>query len=73
MLELDVTEEAECEWASPIIFVPNPDGMLRFCVDYRGLNAMNVWECYPIPRMNYRIGSLGNARVLTTLDASSEY
>ena len=73
MLALDVIEEAECEWASPIVFVPKADGTLRFCVDYRRLNAMTVRDSYPIPRMDECIDSLGDARVFSTLDANSGY
>jgi hypothetical protein len=35
--------------ASPVIFVKKLGGGLRFCVDYRSLNAMTVKNCYLIP------------------------
>jgi hypothetical protein len=35
--------------ASPVIFVKKPRGGLRFCVDYRGLNALTIKNRYPIP------------------------
>jgi hypothetical protein len=35
--------------ASPVIFVKKPRGGLRFCVDYRALNAVTVKNRYPIP------------------------
>ena len=73
MLDMDVIEEAECEWASPILFVPKPDGTIRFCVDYRRLNAMTVRDSYPIPRMDECIDSLGDARIYTALDANCGY
>ena len=33
--------------ASPVLFVKSPGGGLRFCVDYRGLNAITVKSRYP--------------------------
>lgn len=33
--------------ASPVLFVRKPGGGLRFCVDYRGLNALTVKNRYP--------------------------
>ena len=73
MLAQNVIEPATCEWASPIVLVPKPDGSLRFCVDYRRLNAITVPDTYPLPRMDECIDSLGAAVVFTTLDCNSGY
>ena len=32
-----------------ILFVKKPDGSLRLCVDYRGLNAITIKNQYPLP------------------------
>jgi hypothetical protein len=73
MLVQDVIEPATCEWASPIVLVPKPDGSLRFCVYYRRLNAITVPDTYPIPRVDECIDSLGEAVDFTTLDCKSGY
>jgi RNase H-like domain found in reverse transcriptase/Reverse transcriptase (RNA-dependent DNA polymerase)/Integrase zinc binding domain/Chromo (CHRromatin Organisation MOdifier) domain/Integrase core domain len=73
MLAQGVIEPATGEWASPIVLVPKPDGSLRFCVDYRKLNAITVPDTYPLPRMDECIDSLGDAVVFTTLDCNSGY
>ena len=73
MLDKGVIEPANTEWTSPIVFVPKPDGTLRFCVDYRRLNAMTIRDSYPIPRMDEFIDSLGDAVIFTTLDCNSGY
>ena len=73
MLAKGVIEPANTEWASPIVFVPKSDGSLRFCVDYRRLNAMTIRDSYPIPRMDECLDSLGDAVVFSTLDCNSGY
>lgn len=55
------------------MFAPKKDGTKRFCVDYRRLNALTVRDTYPIPRMDECIDSLGDAKVLTTLDCNAGY
>ncbi len=71
MLEKGVIEPGQSPWASPVVLVPTPDGMLRFCVDYRKLNAIIV-TCH-IPRMDQCIDSLGSVKIFSTLNFNSGY
>ena len=41
---------------SPIVLVGKKDGSIRFCVDYRKVNA------YPMPRVDELLDRLGMAR-----------
>ena len=38
--------------ASPVLFARKPNGILRFCIDYRRLNAVTEKDRYPLPRID---------------------
>ena len=73
MLANGVITWSKSEWASPVVLIPKQDESLRFCVDYRRLNALNVRDTYPIPRMDECLDSFGEAKVFATLDCNSGY
>ena len=73
MRDAGVIEPATSEWASPIVLVPEKDDSLRFCVDYRRLNAKTVPDAYPLPRIDDCLNSLGDAEIFTALDCNAGY
>jgi len=68
MLEAKVIRPSTSPWASPIVLVPKKDGGVRFCVDYRKLNAKASFDAYPMPRVEEMFESIGAAEVISTLD-----
>jgi hypothetical protein len=59
--------------AAPILFVKKPDGTLRLCVDYRGLNKITVKNRYPLPLINELFDRLRQAKYFTKLDMKDGY
>ena len=55
-------------FASPVLFVRKPNGGLRFCVDYRKLNAITRKDRYPLPLLNETLAQLTDAKIFTKLD-----
>lgn len=73
MLAEGVIRPSQSEWASPVVLVAKPDGGTRFCVDYRRLNTVTRKDCYPLPKLDEQIDSLGHAKYFSTLDANCGY
>ena len=48
--------------AAPVLFVRKPGGGLRFCVDYRALNALTKKDHYPLPLINETLNQIGQAK-----------
>jgi len=70
---MEVIEPSTGKWASRVVMVPKPYCSVHFCIDNRQLNVMTVKAAYPIPRMDECIDSIGDARVMSTLDCNAGY
>ncbi len=58
---------------APILFDKKPDGSLRLCVDYRGLNNLTIKNRYPLPLVGASLGRLGRAEHFTQLNSTNAY
>jgi hypothetical protein len=55
-------------FGAPVMFVKKPNGGLRFCIDFRKLNAITKKDQYPVPLIDETLARLAKARVYTKLD-----
>eukprot|EP00644_Phytophthora_capsici_P019150 jgi/Phyca11/133060/e_gw1.310.9.1 len=72
-LDLGLIQPSSSPWASPVLMIRKPDGVFRFCIDYRRLNAVTVKDCYPMPLVDDILDVLGNAKLFSTMDIASGY
>ncbi|KMQ85704.1 krab-a domain-containing protein [Lasius niger] len=68
-----VIEESLSPWVSPAVMVKKKDGTIRFCVDYRKLNAVTVRDSYLLPRIDDILDQLCGNSWFSTLDLKSGY
>lgn len=61
------------EYGAPVLFASKPDGSLRFCIDYRALNAITVKDRYPLPRVDDLLDQLYGAKYFSSLDLWQGY
>ena len=73
MLDRGVIASSKSPWASPVVLATKTDGRLRFCVDYKRLNAVTKMDVFPLPRIDDSLDMLANTKYFTTLDLASGY
>lgn len=67
-LEKGFIESSSSPWAAPVLFAKKADGGLRFCVDYRKLNAISRKDRYPLPLIDETLSRISKARIFTKID-----
>jgi hypothetical protein len=65
--------ESKSPAGAPINFVPKPDGSLRLCVNYRGLNRVTIKDRTPLPLMAELRERPSRANTSTKLDLKNGY
>jgi hypothetical protein len=73
MKRLGVIEPASSPYNAPVVLVRKREGEVRFCVDYRQLNDITVFDAEPLPDTEHLFSTLGEARYFTKIDLSKGY
>ena len=72
-LRKEFIKPSKASYASPILFVRKKDGTLRFCVDYRRLNAITKRNRYPLPLIDQVMAQVSGCKYFTKLDIISAF
>ena len=73
MVEVGAIRRSFSPWASAVVLVRKKDGGLRFCIDLRKLNNINIKDGYALPRIDDTLDCLHGAKWFSTLDLKSGY
>lgn len=73
MLEFGVIEPSDSPYSSPIVLVVKKDHTYRFCVDFRALNRITVFDAEPMPDVDAMFAKLSGHKYFSRLDLSKGY
>ena len=61
------------QWLANIVLVPNKNGKVRVCVDYRDLNKASPKDDFPLPHIDILVDNTANYKVFSFMDGFSGY
>lgn len=73
MLAMDIIEPSESSYSSPVVLVRKKDASYRFCVDYRQINKICIFDCEPMPTPDDLFVKLAGCKFFSKLDLSKGY
>jgi len=73
MIEADAIRPSQSPYSSNVVLVRKKDGSLRFCIDFRKLNARTIRDAYTLPRVDDTLDRLIGSKYFSKLDLRSGY
>jgi len=73
MIDAGIIRKSCSQYSSPAVFVRKPDQSLRFCIDYRRLNAKTVKDNHYLPIIDEAFDRLSGSKWFSTLDLKAGY
>ena len=73
LVSADIARVSTSPWASPVVMGRKKDGGWRMCVDYRRLNSVTKFDCFPLLRLDEALDAFAGAIVFSSLDLAMAY
>ncbi|XP_033729482.1 uncharacterized protein LOC117318627 [Pecten maximus] len=73
MLEMDIIEPSISPYSAPVVLIKKKDGTNRFCIDFRRLNQVTIFDAEPMPNTEEIFARVSSAKFFSKLDLSKGY
>ena len=73
MYDLGIIEHSDSPYSSPIVIVKKPDNTNRFCIDFRAINRVTVFDAEPMPNPDEVFAKLSSKKFISKLDLTKGY
>ena len=73
MLEAGAIHPSQSPWCNVVVLVQKKDGTLRFCMDFRHLNAHMKKDSYPLPHIQEALESMAGSAHFSSMDFKSGF
>ncbi len=73
MLDADIIEESDSPYSSPVVLVKKKDNTYRFCIDFRILNKITIFDNEPMPEADDIFTKLAGDMFFSKLDLAKGY
>ena len=73
MLHCSAIRPSQSPWCNAVVLMRKKDGSLRFCIDFRHLNAQTKKDAYPLPHMQETIESMVGTWHFSCMDLKSGF
>ena len=73
MLEAGIIERTESPYAAPVVLVKKSDGSIRFCIDYRKLNRITIFDGEPMTTADDIFATLQGDKYFSKVDLAKGY
>ena len=73
VINLDIVEPSESPYCSPVLIVKKKDKTNRFCIDFRTLNKITVFDAEPMPNMEEIFTKIAGHKYISKLDLTKGY
>ena len=73
MLDMGIIEPSVSPYSSPVVLIKKKDGTVRFCIDFRAINKVTVFDAETIPNADEIFVKLAGCKYISKFDLCKGY